>query len=223
VIVSHSRKFVFIKCRKTASTSVERFLHASLCAEDIWTPLSNPVTAGNNYYTAWPLNALASSSSLVRRLLGKGRFLKRAAFADHAGIAEIEKALGAGLVKTYFTFCFDRNPWDFAVSLYFHHRDKGRLHRVDFDEFVFTYPMWQNSDLYCTNRNLAVDEVFRYEELEQRLSELSQRLRLEPALLPADKTQRRPPGHYRQYYSQGSRDEVARRWHDTIRLLNYDF
>lgn len=223
MIVSHSRQFIFIKCRKTASTSVERFLHASLCPDDIWTPLSNPVTEGNNYYTAWPVNRLASSSSVLRRLLGKRRFLKRATFADHAGIADLEQVLGGDLVNTYFKFCFDRNPWDFAVSLYFHHRCKGRLQAVDFDEFVFTYPIRQNSSLYSMGRKVAVDAVFRYEELEERLSELCQRLQLKPAALPADKNHRRPPGHYRQYYSQASRDEVAKRWHDTIRLLNYDF
>ena len=223
MIVSHSRKFIFVKCRKTASTSVERSLHPSLDAEDIWTPLSNPATDGNNYYTVRPLNTLASGSRLLRRFLSKGRLLKAAAFADHTGIAEIEKALGADLVRTYFKFCFDRNPWDFAVSLYFHHRHKGRLQRVDFEEFLFTYPILLNSSLYCTDRKVAVDAVFRYEELEQSLAELGRRLTLKSVVLPGDKTQRRPPGDYRQYYSQASRDEVARRWHDTIRLLNYDF
>lgn len=189
----------------------------------MWTPLSNPPTEGHNYYKSGLLNRLASSSAVLGGVFGKRRLWKKATFSDHSSIAEVEQALGREVVGSYFKFCFDRNPWDFAVSLYFHHRSKGRLQTVDFEEFVFTCPIPQNATLYSRDRKVTVDAVFRYEELEDRLADVCQRLQLSPAALPTDKSHRRPPGHYRQYYSQTSRDEVANRWQDTIRLLNYDF
>ena len=217
MIISHSRKFVFIKTRKTASTSVEHFLHASLNSRDIWTPLSNPRTPGHRYYSAWPPDWLAAKSSRFRRFIGKRSPLYRRYLADHSPILAALPLIG----PDYFKFCFDRNPWDFVVSLYFHQKAKGRT--SDFDEFVFNIPFVQNWTLYTIDDRPAVDAVYRYEDLGDSLKKVSERLGLVDAPLPAHKTTHRTEIGYRQYYSQRTRDEVAARWAKTIAYLRYDF
>ena len=42
MIISHSRRFILVKSRKTASTSLQRAIVPQLEARDIWTPVSIP-------------------------------------------------------------------------------------------------------------------------------------------------------------------------------------
>jgi hypothetical protein len=69
-----------------------------------------------------------------------------------------------------------------------------------------------------------VDRVLRYEHLDTELAEVWKHLGLpgEPDL-PRAKGQARPAGHYRELYSDASRDRVAAVFADSIEDFGYEF
>lgn len=222
MIVSHSHKFIFIKTRKTASTSLEVFLHPNLTSRDIWTSSSTPYIRGNKDWSLWPFDVAAAKSARLRNLMGKESRLYWRYFHDHAGIESIRRGLPRRVVNDYFKFCFDRNPWDFVVSFYFQKtRKPGR--EMDFDAFVHTYPIDVNWNQYTIDGRVAVDAVYRYEDLNIRLPEIVERLGLKPGDLPRYKSDRRPRRPYREWYTSATRDRVAEKFKHMIDYFGYEF
>jgi hypothetical protein len=123
----------------------------------------------------------------------------------------------------YYKFCFDRNPWDFVVSLFHYRLGKGKLQDRDFDSFVHNYPIVPNWSLYTAGNNVIVNEIFRYEELPQTLPLIAAKLGVSLSSLPTDKSRFRTTRDYRSFYSPSTKDLIAERWAKTIRLLNYEF
>jgi hypothetical protein len=223
MIISHSRKFILVKSRKTASTSLERAIIPHLTPEDVWTPISLPVREGQNYYSAWPMDWLTARSSRFRDWAGKDHWLHYRYYYDHMPISRIRRTLPQRSFESYRKYAFDRNPWDFVVSLYFYRRRKGIAANWDFDRFLHEGRIIQNWDLYTENGAVAVDRVFRFEELEQAVRDIAGETGLDIGPLPDDKRSYREDSGYRSFYTQSSRDLVAARWQKTIALLGYDF
>ena len=222
MIVSHSRQFIFVKCRKTASTSLERELVPQLSQQDVWTPISSPKRDGNNHYSAWPVDWLSARNKWFSDFIGRNSPLHWRFFHDHIAAARIANLIPAEQFKAYFKFCFDRNPWDFVVSLFHQKTAKGRFHG-DFDRFLHEFPIEPNWMLYTIDDEPVVDRVYRYEELDLAVADISCRLGLDLNMRQRDKEQFRAGKDYRPFYSQSSRDHVARRWSRAIALLRYDF
>ena len=78
--------------------------------------------------------------------------------------------------------------------------------------------------MYRIRGRLAVDRVLRYEHLDTELAEVWQHLGLpgEPDL-PRAKGHARPAGHYRELYSDTSRERVATVFADAIEDFDYTF
>ncbi len=113
MIVSHRHRFIFIKTRKTASTSVEIALSRHCGPDDVVTPIT------------------PEDEVLRARLGGLGPqnheppdFPVRA--ANHSGCRAVGAAVGCAVWNDYFTFAVERNPWDAVVSSY-HYRFRHRL------------------------------------------------------------------------------------------------
>ncbi|MEI7597804.1 MAG: hypothetical protein WCJ41_00645 [Aestuariivirga sp.] len=223
MIISHSRRFILVKSRKTASTSIERAIIPQLDGNDIWTPISIPPVAGRNYYSAWPIDLMTAKLEWFRDLVGRDSVLHRRFFFDHMPLARARPMLPAAQFGSYRKYAFDRNPWDFLVSLYFFSRRKPPVAGWDFDRFLHEYPVVQNRSLYTEDDVVIADRVFRFEELAGALGEISAETGLSFASLPEDKRSYRGGTDYRSHYSASSRDLVAERWADTIALLGYDF
>lgn len=223
MIISHSRRFILVKSRKTASTSIERAIIPQLEDRDVWTPISIPPVAGRNYYSAWPIDLMTAKLEWFRDLVGRDSALHHRFFFDHMPLARVRPLLPAAQFASYRKYAFDRNPWDFLVSLYHFSRRKTPVADWDFDRFLNDFPVVQNRALYIENGAVIADRVFRFEELAGALSEISAETGLSFASLPEDKRSYRGGTDYRSYYSASSRDLVAERWAETIALLGYDF
>ena len=106
MIVSHEHRFIFLKTRKTAGTSVEIALSRICGPDDIITPITETdeqlrKAAGGRppqHYTAPPLEI-------------EGR--------AHMPASAVRRIVGTDVWESYFKFAIERNPWDAVVSLYY--------------------------------------------------------------------------------------------------------
>lgn len=206
MIVSHRHRFIFVKLRKTAGTSIEVLLSRVCGPDDIITPI-NP-----NVESHTPQN-------------DEG-------FFNHMAAAEIREALGTETWDGYTKFTFERNPWDKVVSYYWYLSDRGHRFR-GFRDFVlqcraqpqFPRNLGSDVDSYHVDDQLAVDFIGRYERLSEDLESVASRAGFElVGDLPHAKGDLRPDQrHYSAYYDDETRAIVAEAYAREIDLLDYDF
>ena len=223
MIISHSRRFILVKSRKTASTSIERAMIPQLGPHDVITPISIPPVAGRNYYSLWPVDYLTAKLEFFRDLVGRDSAFHHRFYFDHMPLSRIRRRLPASQYNAYRKYAFDRNPWDFIVSYYHFRRRRGEVAQWDFDRFLHEYPIIPNWDLYTAQNRVIADRVFRFEDLDSALQEIAIDTGLSLSDIPRDKARFRSGSDYRSFYSASSRDVVAQRWATTIEFLNYDF
>jgi hypothetical protein len=120
MIISHEHKFIFLKTKKTAGTSIELALSQLCGPEDVIAPLTKideKLRAGKRGAQNWWNSP---------RPFWKRHWLKHSpqdyGFYNHMPAEEARALLNDDKVwKSYFKFAFDRNPWERQVSLH-HHR-----------------------------------------------------------------------------------------------------
>lgn len=140
--------------------------------------------------------------------------------------------------RSYFKFGFVRNPWDRAVSAYFHLRAKQFdwvlpiLDRYpDFDSFVRGWlTRWtairpatflpQSYFLLNRRGSLMIDVLGRFENLEQDFGLVANRLGCHATLPVMNASEH---GQYTDYYTQTSRDIVGRIYARDIQAFDYRF
>ena len=227
MIVSHEHKYVFIKTPKTAGTSLEIALSKYCGPDDIITPISPRDEASRRALGhARPQNYTIprrrwSARDHVKWLAGKGP----PAFFNHASASYMRRYLPGGVWEDYFTFCFERNPWDKAISRYYwdHREDPAPdLSAYIRDELPHKRRGW---DLYTIDGRVAVDRVYLFEELDEAVSDLSERFGFAQGLdLPRAKSGHRPGrAHYTALLDDGQRNAIAALFSEEIEAFGYTF
>ncbi|MGD9501050.1 MAG: sulfotransferase family 2 domain-containing protein [Methyloceanibacter sp.] len=230
MIVSHEHKFIFLKTKKTAGTSIELALTELCGAEDIITPLTETdeaLRAGGRGAQNWRLHGWWGSP----RPFFQRRFLKFAGqdygFYNHMPAEEAKALLDDEAAwRNYFKFAFDRNPWDRQVSWY-HHRYRRDDNPPPFAKFIQSdrRARINNYEIYSIGGTPAVDFLGRFETLEQDLRHALGQvgLTLDKALPRAKTTFRRTTLPYRDYYDANTRATVGEWYKREIDLLGYAF
>lgn len=229
MIVSHSRRFIFLKTKKTAGSSIE-FALAEFCGdEDVITPASpdeEPLREGRraqNYWLPWHRR---SPVGMVRAPFSKTPE-RHIGFYNHMRAARARRLLGEEVWSGYFKFAFERNPWDRQVSLYYW-RYPDAAKRPPFGDFIRDRK-WQkrtwNFDIYTIGGELAVDFVGRYERLGEDLAAALARIGVDeapklPHLKGGTRTDRRD---YRSYYTDETRRIVGDLYRREIELFGFEF
>ena len=195
MILSHSKKFIFQRTKKTAGTSIEVYFQP-------WCTTPEHNESSDKYREAVTDQGIVGSRSTPYDK-----------FYDHMPWWELYNHLGDDVWQSYFKFCSIRNPWDKAVSRFF-----WETKRVDYTDMPFNEVkrlfdlfvrrhiriLWDDKDMYVNRGKPILDYYVRYEHLHSDLEEVCTRLDIpwEPQRLGTFKSgtrQRKEP--YQDYYS----------------------
>ncbi len=181
MIVSHSHKFIFIKTRKTASTSIEIALSAICEPNDIITPLApkderlrKKLTGKTqqNCLVPWKCYTFLDVLRLIK-------YRKRVVYSNHITASKLKHYLGETIWNDYYVFCFERNPIDKCLSHY-----KWRGNKKNYQNFKAyldskDYQRIQGKRFYKDNSNhVIVDKIYKMEQLEASFAHLRDQLGL---------------------------------------------
>jgi hypothetical protein len=228
MIVSHRYKFIFIKTRKTASTSLEAFLSRHCAAEDIFTPIYPPLSTHvpRNYRGFFNPVPEMMSGSVIPALTVAQDVLCQRKFYNHIPARSLRHRLPPEIWDSYFKFCIERNPWDKIVSCYHMQCGLNKWNKsfgdyLDKGKFPLNYPLYLDHD-----HKILVDRMIRFERLYQDLGEVLEHLRIPyPGFLEVQakseyRQHRRP---YQEYFTDSQRDFVAKVFSVEIDLHHYQF
>ncbi|TCM82645.1 sulfotransferase family 2 domain-containing protein [Rhodovulum steppense] len=234
-IVSHSHGYIFLKTRKTAGTSVEKWLSGALRPGDWITtaPENLPLPVG-----IW------DTANTVTRFGRLERGLKRVCryglgwppgprFREHMEAGAVRAAVGEAIWTGYFSFAIERDPWDRIISLW-RWRQHARGAAPDFDGFLDAIEAdgtdlatrgYSNMALYTIDGRIAVDRIIRYNDLCGGLARLCSDLALplSPGELPFRKAGHRDSADSPHALTIAQVARIARICAEEIDLLGWDY
>jgi len=150
VIISNSYKFVFIKTRKVAGSSIERVILPHLTEKDVYTGFRTKEEH------ILPIN------------------FKEGYNLSHMSWADVKERYPKAF-KRYFKFTVERNPWDKLVSYFFYYNHfKPHTTKKGFKTWLKSrgheYSDWFR---YADNDTIVVDRVLQYENLHEEMVQLA--------------------------------------------------
>ncbi len=205
-MISHKKKFIFVHVYKTAGTSVREALKP--------------------YCVKW--------DERVSRRMRKFPWLSPLAdklYSYHLPASEWIRKIGEARFRSYFSFAFVRNPWDWQVSLYnFMLKTKG-YHQHDMGSGIsgFTqYLEWrcreevrfQRDFVFSKDGRQLVDFIGRFENLEADFRHVCSRIGVSAELPKLNGSGHRP---YQDFYTPETIELVRRTFAADIDLFNYEF
>jgi len=220
MIISHRHKFIFLKTRKTAGTSIEIALSRFCGEEDIITPIDpedEKLRKELSYRGPQNFDVLASNACKDGQPLTAS---KETGYYNHMPAKRVRKLIGAEIWNEYFKFCFERNPWDRAISMHFR-RTHGLQPRPTLLEFLRhenekhlsrdKRSRLPNFRIYSIGGDVVVDHVGLYEDLDSELERIATLLDLpgEIELPKAKASARKDRRPYREVMGREERDIVA--------------
>lgn len=207
MLISDSHQFIFVHIRKAAGTSLR----------DILEQVSIPRNRG-----LW--NKLLSRNGIAIDY-------HKYAFRKHSPLIEAQRSMPVDKFDQYFKFAIVRNPWERLVSEFeytkkdlTHSRNK-KVTSMSFAEFVEfqakRYDAFQSNMLKDKDGKICMDYIGRFENLEETLSHISQKINLDCTKIPhINKIKRKS---FREYYDSELVDKVSQYWQEDIKNFNYSF
>jgi len=235
MIVSHNYKFIFIKTAKTAGTSMTIYL-SHFCGEgDLITRLKKEeIEYGNSLGYRFPHGFKTQVKSLklavwkmIKNFQSDQQLMKTSGYKIRKNLSaySAQMYLGQQVWNNYFKFCFERDPFDKAVSLYYWHtRDMEKGPEIN--EYIQKADRSKLSNwrLYTIDDQVAVDFVGRYENLDEDVRFVAEKLGLPNHSLPNAKGDSRSNHqHYSQILNQDSRRHIEIVCAKEIEMFKYSW
>jgi hypothetical protein len=183
MIISHKNQFIFIRVPKTASTSIEIELSKICGPMDLITPVSfknDPQNIVDDYKKPQKLKRdfrTFNASDWLRIILRR-----KPVNYKHAHAIQVRKLVGKDVWDHYFKFCFVRNPFDRAISLYYwtskNWQNKYQNTLPEINDYILSLPettlsTWKR---YTIGNKVAMDLIGRYEKLDEDLAFIEQKI-----------------------------------------------
>lgn len=181
MIISHKNKFIFVKTRKTAGTSLEIALSRICGHNDIITPTYQPdeelrIKCGGQP----PQNTIIPFSQYTKKdWYLFVRYRHRACFHEHMPAVEIIKRIGLQTWNDYYTFTIERDPFDKAISLYYW-RTKHLTPRPSWTDFLKDRKLslgLSNYHLYGDDYGVLVNHIIDFRNLKKEITKLEDRFK----------------------------------------------
>jgi hypothetical protein len=177
MLVSHRKHFIYTKTVKTAGTSVESYFEQYCMSEGEW-----EFTHAREQYV--------SGAGIIgyRGADGSGR-----EWFNHMPAIDIKNKVGKEVWDNYFKFCVIRNPFDKLVSYFFFLEKQGNPHSEADETTIARFRKWIakgvdaiDRDKYLIDGEVCVDYFIRFEELENGIQQVCDRLNVvfEPEKIP---------------------------------------
>ncbi|VGO21000.1 sulfotransferase family protein [Pontiella sulfatireligans] len=230
MIVSHKHKFIFIKTAKTAGTSFEIALSKYCGPDDIITPISPAdEKIRGELGCRGPQNHLAPRSDygLMDRLNLLFRKREKRLYYNHMPAFMVKELIGDDIWSSYYKFCFERNPWDKVLSLYYW-KNKTEP-RPPVSEYLESADIGilkkRGIRCYAIDGKAAMDRVCKFENLKDELKLLQERFELPgPIEMPFAKgSYRKDKRHYRDVLTAAEAERIGEIFKDEIELMGYEF
>jgi len=134
----------------------------------------------------------------------------------------------------YLKFTSIRNPWDRAVSWYYHlrtidNRNKRNAHKtlpkeIEFQEFVEERKSSCSMPQFKLLKKNIFDFIIRYENLQEDFDTMCDMINIKTkTLCHIQYDTKRPKRNYRDYYDERTKKIVEKRNEEYIKLFNYEF
>jgi hypothetical protein len=227
VIICHKYKFIFLKTEKTAGTSLEIALSGFCGPGDIITPISPKdeelrQSLGFRGPQNFNIHLKAYSKGDIARLIF---YRNRLRFYNHITAREVLRFVPKSVWDSYFKFCFERNPFDRIISLY-HWEGRKEKSILEFIKSGRATSI-RGMDIYSINSIPVVDKIYKYEEMDAALQDISNRLNLSELLkLPEVRAKgnvRMDERHYREVLSPEEVDLIRKVYAREIAWMGYEF
>jgi hypothetical protein len=182
MLVSHLKKFIFIKTAKTAGTSVESYFEQYCLEPGTWTQTHDR-------------NQIITDYGMV----GGRRHGRFEVLHAHLSAEKIKLLLPEFQWNEYFKFSVIRNPYDRLVSRFFFNVKRDTPERIDFskrDDVINAFRVFVTQRLYKIENHLLIDGVLatdfliRYESLNKDIAEVCNKIGVEfdPSKIPLFKS-----------------------------------
>lgn len=212
MIISHKHKFIFIKSRKTAGTSIQVALSKFRGKDDIIT--------GSH----WDFEQNMSVQTQGTGINMDNFFTNH----PHPTANDIKNFMGEKW-NNYIKFTFVRNPWDLVVSRYhWNMRDNPNDCNIsNFQKWVKDGNVFQDDKLSLYYRdssgNVITDYIGKYETLELDLELITDLLKLPRLTLETLKKTTYKKHNYIDYYDPESKKIVEDIFNEDIMFFEYEF
>jgi hypothetical protein len=238
MILSHAHKFLFIKTRKVASTSIEIALSKHCGPDDIITPVSPKDEIFRYQMGVLPRNYAADPSAerTYAEAVASGDMGRiesvywdmhpRLTFWNHIGAKEIHDRVGDAVWNRVCKFSVIRHPYDYVVSMaYFRLTGRTKPSMIArwrmLADVIRHAP--RNIDLLSIDGRIAIDKVLRYENLPGELTQLAGSIGVDISdQLPRAKADSRPrSATVDSVLDPFSRWLIRRRWMQEFEMFSY--
>ncbi len=193
MIISFSKKFIFLKNMKVGGSSVEFYLTQFCNENDVITPLlKEEEKLKKKYGLLSSQNIKLKQSSFGIRSLRKMSFFKEKIIFDHASINQILKTNLKNKIKNFYIFTFVRNPYDWIVSYFWWHlcyekKNKvSHLNKLNDKKISEKFKFFLNTkskeffskaeEIYKTKK-IKVN-IMKYENFDKNISLIKKKLKL---------------------------------------------
>ena len=202
MLVSHSHKFIFIKTKKTAGSTIEKII-----TENFFNPKIDICTGSIKDFT--PRTNIDIKTG-------------------HMESSRAKKYVTPDQWKEYHKFAVERNPWDKVVSQYFWKIKKYKK-PLSFETWLQKGQLIPRDwNLYTENDKVVLDQIIQFNTLHEELIDLfNNKLNLALTQEMLDNTTVKVgfrKKHYTEMYTEQSMiDNVAKKFKKEIKYFDYKY
>ena len=230
MILSHKHRFIFLKTRKTAGTSIEIALSKFCDNNDIITRITEQdEVLRSKLGFRGPQNFLVGPSKYtlmdILKIIRNGRLR----INNHDPASLLIKYLEKEIFEEYHKFTVVRNPWDMAVSMYYwqiNGPSNQFSSKMSFKDFINNCPieLLDNSLIYLVEGESIIDTFIKFENLTNDWRDLVNVIGIEEIDLPRAKTDtRKDKRHYSIIYDDEDVEFIRNLCGWEIENFGYEF